>query len=57
MRLAEANPLTGALKFEPVDAAGTIEPRGRRPTAKGKGKFSQGKRGRPGDTRHQGRRR
>jgi ribonuclease R len=57
LRLAEANPLTGALKFEPVDAAGTVEPRGRRPVGKEKGKFVAGKRGRPGNIRHQGRRR
>ncbi len=31
LRLAEANPLTGALKFEPEDSAGmAIEPRGKR---------------------------
>ena len=57
LRLAEANPLTGALKFEPVDAAGMVEPRGRRPVGKDKGKFAAGKRGRPGNIRHQGRRR
>ncbi|MGC1269568.1 MAG: ribonuclease R [Croceibacterium sp.] len=60
LRLAEANPLTGALKFEPVDADGQpIEPRGSRPEGprrgKPQGKFSQGKRGRPGNIRHQGR--
>jgi len=64
LRLAEANPLTGALKFEPVDADGQpIEPRGSRPDmkrrgkpqGKGQGKFAQGKRGRPGNIRHQGR--
>ena len=31
LRLAEANPLTGALKFELPDSEGRIEPRGRRP--------------------------
>jgi ribonuclease R len=56
LRLAEANPLTGALKFEPVDASGErIEPRGKRPPTKGK--HMVGKRGRPGNIRHQGRRR
>jgi len=64
LRLAEANPLTGALKFEPVDGEGNaIEPRGRRPMHKGKpvgskpagGKPTVGKRGRPGNIRHQGR--
>ncbi len=64
LRLAEANPLTGALKFEPVDADGqAIEPRGARPDPrrknglKGKAKVKHlvGKRGRPGNIRHQGR--
>ena len=55
MRLAEANPLTGALKFEPVDSAGgRVEPRGRRGPP---GKPVQGKRGRPANIRHQGKRR
>lgn len=72
LQLAEANPLTGALKFVPVDADGNaIEPRGRRPAPryerKGgrkpggpggkKGKYMAGKRGRPGNIRHQGKRR
>lgn len=59
LRLGEANPLTGALKFEPLDADGSvIEPRGRRPEAKkAKGKYMTGKRGRPGNIRHQGRKR
>ena len=39
LRLAEANPLTGALKFEPLDADGDpIEPRGNRPAFRKKGK-------------------
>ena len=55
MRLAEANPLTGALKFEPVDSdGGRVEARGRRGP---QGKPVQGKRGRPGNIRHQGRKR
>lgn len=59
LRLGEANPLTGALKFEPLDADGSaIEPRGKRPEAKkAKGKYITGKRGRPGNIRHQGRKR
>ncbi|WP_284125505.1 ribonuclease R [Parerythrobacter aestuarii] len=58
LKLAEANPLTGALKFEPVDAQGDpIEPRGHRTPPRKKGKFVQGKRGRPGNIRHQGKRR
>jgi ribonuclease R len=61
LRLAEANPLTGALKFVLPDAdAGRIEPRGTRPDERQRGpkkagKFIVGKRGRPGNIRHQGR--
>jgi len=65
LKLAEANPLTGALKFVLPDAAmGRIEPRGTRPhdrrngpggPPKKAGKFMVGKRGRPGNIRHQGR--
>ena len=64
LRLAEANPLTGALKFEPVDlAAGAsgIERRGQH-LAERKGEGPRragahlvGRRGRPGNIRHQGR--
>ncbi|MBC2664690.1 ribonuclease R [Novosphingobium flavum] len=64
LKLAEANPLTGALKFEPVDGPGSkIEPRGRAMEFKKKGDFQKkgghmaGKRGRPGNIRHQGKRR
>lgn len=59
LKLAEANPLTGALKFVPVDGDGMeIEPRGNRPPPRRKqGKYIAGKRGRPGNIRHQGRRR
>jgi len=63
LRLGEANALTGALKFEPVDADGNpIEQRGGRPrqsarsTGPKRGNFQTGKRGRPGNIRHQGRR-
>lgn len=57
LRLAEANPLTGALKFELEDNGGSpIEPRGK-PSAKRAGKPTVGKRGRPGNIRHQGRKR
>jgi ribonuclease R len=62
LKLAEANPLTGALKFVLPDAdAGVIEPRGARPDdrrggPRKAGKFIVGKRGRPGNIRHQGRR-
>lgn len=65
LKLAEANALTGALKFVPVDADGNvIEPRGTRPDdrrrgsggpQKRAGKFTVGQRGRPGNIRHQGR--
>ncbi len=82
LKLAEANPLTGALKFQPLDSDGNpIEPRGgpdrrhgrknheRRGPAKktgaksgggkkgaktGAAKHKPGKRGRPGNIRHQG---
>ena len=77
LKLAEANALTGALKFEVPDTDGAgIEPRGNRAPSKkrshqkkgprkgpagGKGKgaprqsHAQGQRGRPGNIRHQGR--
>ena len=57
LKLGEANPLTGALKFEVLDSDGgkPIEPRGKRPEPKGKPKHRQGQRGRPANIRHQGR--
>jgi ribonuclease R len=60
LRLAEANPLTGALKFELPEGGGRVEPRGNRPEAPtrpaaGGLKHKQGQRGRPGNIRHQGR--
>ncbi len=69
LRLAEANPLTGALKFSILDGDGNaVESRGgrpseRRPGSKGKGgkhtrakqRHQAGPRGRPGNIRHQGR--
>ncbi len=65
LKLAEANPLTGSLKFVlPQADANAIEPRGARPDdrrggagggPKKAGKFMVGKRGRPGNIRHQGR--
>jgi ribonuclease R len=56
LKLAEANPLTGALKFEPVDSEGApIERRGAKPPERKQGKYAAGKRGRPGNIRHQGR--
>lgn len=59
LKLAESNPLTGALKFEVPGADGgkPIERRGARPEAKPKGKYTPGQRGRPANIRHQGKRR
>ena len=58
LRLAEANPLTGALKFEPEETSGHfIEPRGKPMAMRKKGGHMVGKRGRPGNIRHQGKRR
>ena len=68
LRLGEANPLTGALKFELPDSQGRIEPRGQRVAAKPRGnptgkprppmgKPPMGKRGRPANIRHQGKKR
>ena len=62
LKLGEANPLTGALKFVPLDADGNpIEARGGRPAArdkpKHKGKYKRGKRGRPANIRHNGKKR
>ncbi|MFM5895449.1 MAG: ribonuclease R family protein [Novosphingobium sp.] len=58
LKLAEANPLTGALKFEPEDGTGgRIEARGRPLPLHKKGNHMAGKRGRPGNIRHQGKRR
>ncbi|MEP5938984.1 MAG: VacB/RNase II family 3'-5' exoribonuclease [Erythrobacter sp.] len=65
LQLAEANPLTGAMKFAVVDSDGNvIESRGGRPDKyrgsggkggfKGKRKPMVGKRGRPANIRHQG---
>ena len=64
LRLAEANPLTGALKFEPVEidpGAGRIERRGgqspgRQEAFVKQGGHMVGPRGRPRNIRHQGRR-
>ncbi len=55
LRLAEANPLTGALKFELPEGSGRIEPRGAPVALKKKGKHLAGQRGRPKNIRHQGR--
>ncbi|WP_091144520.1 ribonuclease R family protein [Novosphingobium sp. CF614] len=55
LRLAEANPLTGALKFELEQGGGRIEPRGRPSPLKKRGSHLAGPRGRPANIRHQGR--
>lgn len=65
LKLAEANPLTGALKFvlpdtdtQAIDArGGRPAPRKRGPGGPKKGKHKVGKQGRPGNIRHQGRKR
>jgi ribonuclease R len=56
LRLAEANALTGSLKFELEEGGGRIEPRGRPQDVKRKGGHLVGRRGRPANIRHQGRR-
>lgn len=57
LRLAEANPLTGALKFELTEGgSSSVEPRGRPLPLKKHGNHLVGKRGRPGNIRHQGKR-
>jgi ribonuclease R len=55
LRLAEANPLTGALKFELEEGGSKVEPRGKPLPLKKRGKHMVGQRGRPGNIRHQGR--
>ena len=64
LKLAEANALTGALKFEVPGSEGKVEKRGTRqedrkrgPGGPKKGKYQTGQRGRPGNIRHQGRKR
>lgn len=55
LRLAEANPLTGALKYELIEGGSKgIEPRGRPLPLKKHGKRLVGQRGRPANIRHQG---
>ena len=56
LRLMEANPISGALRFELPDAEDR-PPAKRPPRRDGKGKHVVGKRGRPANIRHQGRRR
>ncbi|WP_033073152.1 ribonuclease R family protein [Sphingopyxis sp. MWB1] len=56
LRLMDANPVSGALRFELPDAP-EGGARSRPPRRDGKGKHVVGRRGRPGNVRHQGRRR
>ncbi|WP_288417454.1 ribonuclease R [uncultured Novosphingobium sp.] len=56
LRLAEANPLTGSLKFELVEGGSRIEPRGKPLPMSKRGAHTVGKRGRPSNIRHQGKR-
>jgi ribonuclease R len=59
LRLMEANPISGALRFELPDApeGGFRNRPPRRDGVKKAGKHAVGKRGRPGNIRHQGKRR
>jgi ribonuclease R len=59
LRLMEANPVSGALRFELPDApeSGFRNRPPRRDGVKKAGKHAVGKRGRPGNIRHQGKRR
>ncbi len=56
LRLAEANPLTGSLKFELVEGGSRIEPRGKPLPMSKRGAHAVGKRGRPSNIRRQGKR-
>ena len=58
LRLVEANPVSGGLRFELPDASPGASPRRtiRRDGRREDGKRMQGKRGRPANIRHQGRR-
>ncbi len=55
LRLAEANPVSGSLRFELPEGGSYAPSRIERP--KKGGKYKAGKRGRPGNIRHQGKRR
>ena len=58
LRLVEANPVSGGLRFELPDASPGANPRRtiRRDGKRDDGKRVQGRRGRPGNIRHQGKR-
>jgi ribonuclease R len=60
LRLVEANPVSGGLRFELPDTPAGVSDRrvvrdGRRKAASGEKRYMQGRRGRPGNIRHQGR--
>ncbi|HEY1145294.1 MAG TPA: RNB domain-containing ribonuclease [Allosphingosinicella sp.] len=60
LRLVEANPVSGGLRFELPDTPAGVSDRrvvrdGKRKSAPGERRYMQGKRGRPGNIRHQGR--
>ncbi|MGS1015470.1 ribonuclease R family protein [Allosphingosinicella humi] len=60
LRLVEANPVSGGLRFELPDTPAGVSDRrvvrdGRRKSGAGEKRYKQGKRGRPGNIRHQGR--
>ncbi|KKC26925.1 ribonuclease R family protein [Sphingomonas sp. SRS2] len=59
LRLVEANPISGSLRFELEEGASHLPMRGgpRGPRTGGKGKPMMGRRGRPANIRHKGKRR
>ncbi len=57
LRLAEANPISGALRFELPEGGSFAPRRGRSDGASGKPGFKAGKRGRPANIKHKGKRR
>ncbi len=56
LRLVEANPISGALRFELPEGANHLPVRGRRTGKPGAGRPMMGRRGRPANIRHKGRR-
>jgi ribonuclease R len=57
LRLAEANPISGALRFELPEGGSYAPRRGRSDGASGKPDFKPNKRGRPANIKHKGKRR
>ncbi len=57
LRLAEANPISGALRFELPEGGSFAPRRGRSDSASGKPGFKPNKRGRPANIKHKGKRR